>query len=90
LIQGALEGRGIATTSVSICEEITRKVSPPRALFAPYPFGYPLGRPRDAALQLRIIRRALELLQSGGPPPVYASFDPDAAGDEGGRPARGS
>lgn len=77
LIQGALESRGIATVSVSVCEEITRKVGPPRALFAPYPFGYPLGRPGDAALQRRIIRRALELLPAAGPGPVYATFEPE-------------
>lgn len=76
LIQGALEAAGIATVSVSVCEEITNEVAPPRVLQVPYPFGYPLGRPHDPALQAAIIEAALALLASPGPPPVKAAFEP--------------
>ena len=72
LIQGVLEGLGLSTVGVSICREITERVRPPRTLFAPYPFGYPLGRPGDPALQKRIIREALDLLDRDGPPPITA------------------
>lgn len=75
LIQAALESQGIATVSVSVSEEISRKVGPPRVLFTPFPFGYPLGRPNDPALQDRIIRKTLELLDTDGPGPLYAKFD---------------
>lgn len=70
LIQAAIESVGIATTSVSVCEEITSQVGPPRCLYTTFPFGYPLGRPRDPVIQRRLILEALELLRERGPPPV--------------------
>jgi len=76
LIQGALEAAGIATVGVSVCREITEKVAPPRTLLAPFPFGYPLGRPRDAALQRSVILAALSLLEAPGPPPVMVELAP--------------
>ena len=63
LIQGILEEAGIATVSVSLLAEVTRKVKPPRALFVPFPLGYPLGKPQDAALQRKIIAESLKLLE---------------------------
>ncbi len=61
LVQAELERRGIVTASLTMLPEITRKVRPPRALAVPYPLGYPLGAPRDRALQLRILRALLAL-----------------------------
>ena len=78
LIQGALEDVGIATVSVSVCPEITEKVAPPRALYVPYAFGYPLGRPKDPGLQRRIILKALSLFDAKGPPPVMEGFEETA------------
>jgi len=43
--------------------EVTKIIRPPRSLFVPYPLGYPLGAPNDAALQHRIIAQALSLLK---------------------------
>ncbi len=74
LIQAELESSGISTVSVSVCEEITSRVGPPRCLHTPFDFGYPLGRPGDAALQRRIILEALALLGEKGPPPVTKPF----------------
>ena len=62
LIQGLLEDSGIATVSLSVLEEVTRKVKPPRALLVPFPLGYPLGKPRDSGLQRKVILQALTLL----------------------------
>jgi hypothetical protein len=70
LIAGELERRGIATTSVTVLPEVTRKVGIPRALAVPYGLGYPLGLPHDAALQARVLAAAFSLLESPGPPPV--------------------
>ena len=64
LIQGALEDAGIASVSLTLLGEVTRKVKPPRALFVPFPLGYPLGKPQEPALQRRIILESFELLQS--------------------------
>ena len=63
LIQGLLEDTGIATVSLSVSEEMSRKVRPPRVLLVPFPFGYPLGKPHDPALQRRVILESFGLLQ---------------------------
>ena len=63
LIQGAIEEAGIATVSLSLLREVTKKVRPPRAMFVPFPHGFTLGRPHDAVLQHRIIRESLKLLE---------------------------
>ena len=63
LLQGLLEDAGIATVSVSVSEEMTRKVRPPRVLLVPFPFGYPLGKPHDAGLQRKVILESFRLLE---------------------------
>ena len=68
LIQAALEREGIATVSISLLREVTETLRPPRALFVPYPLGYPLGEPQNAALQHRIIASALALLARNDAP----------------------
>ena len=68
LIQGALEEAGIASVSLTLLEEVTRKVKPPRALFVPFPLGYPLGRPHEPALQRRVILESFALLQRSNLP----------------------
>ena len=62
LVQAAIEREGIATVSVSLLREVTSVTRPPRALFVPYPMGFPLGAPNDPALQHRVIAAALALL----------------------------
>lgn len=62
LVQGTLEEAGIATVSLTLLPEVTKKVQPPRAMSVPFPFGYPLGKPGDRTLQRRIIVEALALL----------------------------
>ena len=79
LLQGVLEEAGIATVSVSVIEQITRKVRPPRALWTPFPFGYPLGQPDDAALQRKVILQSLHLLQRADLP-VSGIFLASSAG----------
>lgn len=74
LIAAEIERRGIATTCVILLREIAEKVRPPRALCVPFPLGYPLGAPNDAALQRRVIVSALTLLEREGPPPVLVDY----------------
>ncbi|MFL5694018.1 MAG: hypothetical protein ACJ795_19675 [Ktedonobacteraceae bacterium] len=62
LIQRAIEYAGITTVSISLLREITEKIRPPRALFVPFPLGYPLGEANNPELQLRIIRATFALL----------------------------
>ena len=75
LIQRQIEYAGITTVSISLLREITEKTRPPRALFVPFPLGYPLGEPNNADLQTRIMRAAFELL-SRNDCPVLESFTP--------------
>ena len=68
LIQRAIEYAGITTVSLSLLREITEKIRPPRALFVPFPLGYPLGEPNNSSLQLRVMRSAFALLTRNDAP----------------------
>ena len=63
LIQAAIEREDIPTVSISLLKEVTIVIKPPRALFVPFPMGYPLGEPENAELQQRVIASALGLLE---------------------------
>ena len=62
LAQQVIEQRGIATASITLLEDVTRKIRPPRALSVPYPLGFPLGAANDPELQTSILRALLALL----------------------------
>ena len=70
LIQRAVEAAGISTVSITLIEDITRKVRPPRALAVPYGFGHPLGEPNNPEMQHAIIAEALALLEDKAPLPI--------------------
>lgn len=78
LVAAELERQGIATVSIQLLREVAERVRPPRALFVPFPHGYPLGRPDDAGLQHAVIRAALDLLHQAWGPPVLADYRPAA------------
>ena len=73
LIQRAIEYAGITTVSLSLLREITERIGPPRALFVPFPLGYPLGEPDNPTLQTRVMMAAFALLGRNDIP-VFASF----------------
>jgi hypothetical protein len=75
LIASVIEKTGIPTVCLSLLREITEKVLPPRALFVPFPLGYPLGEPHNIPLQLRVIRSALALLEMNNSLPVSCDFE---------------
>jgi hypothetical protein len=68
LVQASIEREGIATVSISLLREVVSVIRPPRALFVPFPMGYPLGAPNDAGLQHRVIAAALRLLERNDVP----------------------
>ena len=68
LIAAAVERVGISTVSISLLRQVTEVIRPPRALFVPYPLGYPLGAPHNSALQHQIIAAALSLLKKTNVP----------------------
>jgi len=63
LLAGAIERENITTTSVSLLREVTSIIHPPRALFVPYPMGFPLGAPNNPVLQHQVIAAGLALLE---------------------------
>jgi len=75
LAQQVIEQRGIATASITLLEEITGKIRPPRALSVPYPLGFPLGEANNAGLQATILRALLALLERTDVP-VLERFTP--------------
>jgi hypothetical protein len=81
VIARVLEEAGLATTSISLVREHTERVKPPRALFVPFPFGHPLGKANDAALQHDVIRAALALFQEPQGP-VLVDYPEDAFAGE--------
>jgi hypothetical protein len=70
LVAAELERQGIATVALQLLREVAERVRPPRALYVPFPHGYPLGAPDDAKLQHAVIEAALRLLEDPtlGPP----------------------
>ncbi|RKU39001.1 hypothetical protein C6496_03685 [Candidatus Poribacteria bacterium] len=75
LIQRAVEAVGISTVSITLIEDITRRVKPPRALAVLYPFGHPLGEPNNPELQHAIIAEALALLADTTESPILKVVD---------------
>lgn len=73
-----IEAEGVATTLISLVREHTAKIRPPRALWVPFPFGRPFGRPGDAAFQTRVLTAALRLLERAQRP-VLEDFGEEAA-----------
>ncbi len=81
LIQRVIEAAGISTVSITLIEDITRRVKPPRALSVPYGFGHPLGEPNNPELQHAIIAEALALLEDTAEPPILKVVDTFRGGD---------
>lgn len=74
LIASVIERSGIPTVTLSLLREVTEKVRPPRALFVPFPHGYPLGEPDRPDLQHAIVKAALNLLTVSVPLPILADY----------------
>jgi hypothetical protein len=78
LVAAELERQGIATVAIQLLREVAERVRPPRALCVPFPLGYPLGLPGDAAGQRRVMECALRLLEDPAlVPPVLVEFEAD-------------
>lgn len=75
LVAAELERQGIATVAIQLLREVAERVRPPRALFVPFPLGYPLGKPHDPVLQHAVIEAALGLLErSDATPPLLVDY----------------
>ena len=75
LVAAELERQGISTVAIQLLREIAERVRPPRALWVPFPHGYPLAAPGDPARQRAVIGAALRLLEEPAPtPPVLRDY----------------
>jgi len=63
-----LEAASLSTILVTNMPFWAEKVGVPRTLAVEFPFGHTLGQPHDAAQQMRVIRQALEVLETAGDP----------------------
>lgn len=75
LVQWELERRGIATVSLSVMPDVTRKLAPPRALVVDASLGAPLGPAGDAARHLAVLRQMLALLARQDLPVLEVEHD---------------
>jgi hypothetical protein len=79
LVAAELERQGVSTVTLMLLREVAEAVRPPRALWVPFPHGYPLDRPVDPARQHAVIEAALRLLE--GPEvagPILADYRPES------------
>lgn len=70
MIQRVIEALGISTVSITLDDNLTKSVKPPRALSVPFRFGYPLGEANNPKLQHAIIAETLALLELDEPLPI--------------------
>ncbi len=76
LIGAEMEQRGIATVAIQLLRDVARAVRPPRALWVPFPLGYPFGAPDAPELQHRVLAAALGLLEDrDAEPPLLRDFE---------------
>ncbi len=75
LVAAEIERQGIPTVVLQFLKEVALKVGPPRALWLPFPHGFPLGKPEDPTLQKSIMLQALAMVdEEVSPLPCLASF----------------
>ena len=73
LIASIIEKAGIPTVGISLLREVSEKVRPPRTLFVPFPFGYPLVKPNQPSLQ-QVIKASMNLLTAPGTLPMLVDL----------------
>jgi hypothetical protein len=77
LMAAELERSGITTVIINLLRVVAERVHPPRALFVPFPHGYPLDTPGDPDRQHAVIEAALRLLEDTSlDPPVLVDYQP--------------
>jgi hypothetical protein len=84
LVAAELERRGISTVAIQLLRISAERVRPPRALFVPFPHGYPLDAPDEPARQHAVIEAALSLFEMPDQsPPVLVDLEsPDPPAGE--------
>jgi D-proline reductase (dithiol) PrdB len=68
------EAAGVSTILVTNMPFWAERVGAPRVLAVEFPFGHILGRPGDRNMQMRVIDRALEVLEQAETPGTIVHF----------------
>ena len=68
------EAAGLSTILVTNMPFWAERVGAPRTLAVEFPFGHILGRPHDRDMQMRVIERALEVLETAEAPGAIVHF----------------
>ena len=76
------EAAGLATVVLSAIRPVAEKMAPPRALHCEFPLGRPLGQPRDAEYQHRVLADAFALLERPSGPLLEDFPDTIESADE--------
>ena len=74
LVAAECERQGITSVAIQLLRLVAEAVRPPRALWVPFPHGYPLGRPHDPEGQRDVLRAALALAEHPGPGPILRDY----------------
>ena len=64
LVQGAVEASGIPTVTIAMRPDITYGVRVPRAAWARFPHGNPLGEPHQPEQHHLVLEALLQLLET--------------------------
>jgi hypothetical protein len=74
LLQSVIERETIPTVALTFSADLTQLIGTPRALSVRFPYGAPFGNPFNRWLQTRVLREALNLLDSAtAPNTIHAS-----------------
>ncbi len=63
LMAAEIEPHGISTVAIVLLREVAERVRPPRALFGPFPHGFPLDTPGDPERQHAVLEAMLRMLE---------------------------
>lgn len=75
------EAQGLATIALGSVRKQIESTAPPRGLLCDFPLGRPLGKPKDADFQHRVLKHAFALLESQEP--ILEEFGEAVAGSDG-------
>lgn len=89
LVQRAIEEAGIATISVTMAPDVTRRIQVPRAVCAAFPLGHPFGVAGDAFRQREILSRMLREAARIREPGTIVDLGHGVPGDDPGNRAGG-
>ena len=76
LVAAEIERQGIPSVAIQLLRSVAEKVRPPRALWVPFPHGYPLEAPDQPERQRAVLRAALDLAAAPGPGPLLVDYAP--------------